>query len=404
MKKSCLLIVLILAFANVNAQKIQEIASKNIDEAIPMFNKISDFKNTDDIKLLGLGDVADLAKETKKLNTAFTAYLIIKKNFRNIVIPGDDWMLRPLNAYMTSSAPADSAALLSLLSTSIPPYPKFANTEFFELIAWIKKYNLAHRQDMVNFFGVAPNTAIPPSYFLSAYVYAIDKAYGQKLSDKWSENTASDSVAYADIKTWLTTVKSTGLSKDNQALVAKCNADLLHNKAVVKILSIDQKFPPKILNDRARYIANRILEKLDKKTIFYGSNVEVMRADLASSMVLNNTPVYTAGKCLGEDLREKYNVFITDFTDTAKLPMVYFTAKKINDEVLTGPEKAKDLYKNNDYLDDKKDKNLLKGYQPELLPYLKEQVSQAVVDKDGYAADGLFLLSNLSKIDTDFHF
>ncbi len=267
MKSSCLIIALILAFSNTDAQKIQEIASKNIDEAIPMFNKVSDFKNTDDIKLLGLGDVADLAKESKKLNTAFTAYLISNKNFRNIVILGDDWMLRPLNAYMTSSAPADSTALLSLLSSSIPPYPKFANTEFFELIAWIKKYNLAHQQDMVNFWGVAPNTSIPPSYFLSAYVYAIDKAYGQKLSEKWSENTASDSVAYADIKTWLTTLKSTGLSKANQTLVAKCNADLLHNKAVVKILSIDQKFPPKILNDRARYIANRILEKLGKSEL-----------------------------------------------------------------------------------------------------------------------------------------
>ncbi|MCC8427015.1 erythromycin esterase family protein [Mucilaginibacter sp. UR6-11] len=404
MKNLLISTVLLFGFGNVNAQKIQEIASKNIDQAIPLFDQISDFKNTDEVKLVGLGDVGEYVKESKKLNTAFSAYLISKKKFRNIVLQTDNWLLQPLNAYLTSSAPADSAVFIPLFINAIPARGQFANTDFMSLLTWIKKYNLAHPQDMVNIFGVAPNKIIPPSYFLSTYVFAVDQPYGKKLSEKWSESIAPDSIAYSDIKIWVESLKNKKLSKMQQDLVSSCNEDLLHNTLVVQIVSVDQRIPPRYLNERSRYVANQILKKLGKKTIFYALNTEVAKADLKWSFSLDNHPFFSTGKYLGEDLKENYYVFITDFADIARIPVVSYSAKKINVEVLSGPEQAKTLYKKNDYFDRKKDSDLLKGYQPILLSTSKEIITNTVVDRDSYATDALFLFSQLSKIETNVHF
>lgn len=402
MKNICIVITLLFVFSYVNAQKVQEIASKNIDEAIPMFGHISDFKNTDGVKLVGLGDVGELAKESKKLNTTFSAYMISKKNFRNIVIPTDDWLLRPLNTYLTTSAPADTTLLDSLIKDIFASNHSFRNREFRSLLSWLKTYNSGHRQDMVNIFGVAPGTTIPPSYFLAAYVYTIDKPYGQKLSEKWSNNATPDSIAYADIKIWVASLKNTKLSKPHQDLIIRCNEDLLHNKAVVKIVSVDQKFPPKTLNDRSRYIANQIIKKLGKKTIYLGSNTEVIKADLLSNFVLNDLPIYSTGKYLGEDLKDNYCVFVTDFADTARLPVVYISTKKIEEEVIASSKQTKALPKKNDYFDRKKDLVSLRGYQPILLSTFKEVVTKAIVKQGDYATDALFLFSQLSKTDLSY--
>lgn len=404
MKHSYLFIFLLFVVSLVNAQKIQDIASKNLTEAIPMFDHVSDFKNTDDIKLLGLGDVGVLAKESKRINMAFSAYLITKKNFRNVVISGDDWKLRPLNAYLNSSAPADTTKLISLILSGIPPSPEYANFEFIEFVKWLKQYNLDHPQDMVSILGATSNTPIAPSYFLGTYVYAIDKDYGQKLSEKWSENTTPDSLAYMDIKTWATGIKSAKLSKENQELLAKCNDDLLHNQSVVIIKSFDQKFPARVISDRSHYVANQIITKLNKKTIFLGLNHEVSKADLKENFSLNNVSVSSIGKYLDDRLKEKYCSLVTDFADTSSLQVLNYTARKMGFEVLTPSDKAKALYKKGDYLDRKKDKDLLKGYQPISLPYAKEIYVNILVNPGDYAADGVFIFKHLSEININLNF
>ncbi|MFC0513360.1 erythromycin esterase family protein [Mucilaginibacter angelicae] len=398
MKNVYVVIILLLSFNHVNAQKIQEIASKNIDEAIPAFEHISQFKNTEKVKLVGLGDVGEFVKESKRINTAFSAYLISEKKFRNIVLPADDWLLRPLNSYLTTSVPADTAKLDSLIKNTFSGIHKFRNPEFRSLMSWIKKYNSTHPKDMVNVFGVAPNATIPPSYFLSVYVLVVDEPYSRTLSEKWSDNATPDSAAYLDIQIWSTSLKNKKLSKLHQDLIARCDEDLRHNKSVLKHESIDQKFQPELLNARSRYMANQILKRLDQKTIFYSLNTDVVKADLTSSFVLNNHPYFSVGKYLAEDLKENYYVFATDFTGIAKLPVVDLLARNTGVETFDGSAQAKALSKKNDYLDRESDMDILKGYQPVLLPYLKGQQTDVMTDRNTPAVDGLFLFSNLSEI------
>jgi hypothetical protein len=402
MKNIYTVIILLFFFCHVKAQKIQQIASKNIDEAIPMFEYISDFKNTDKVKLVGLGDAGEFVKESKKVNAAFSAYLVSKKKFRNIVLSADDWLLRPLNTYLITSLPADTARLDSLIKNIFSGVHRFRNLEFRSLMSWIKKYNSTHPNDMVNVFGVAPNTAIPPSYFLSAYVLPIDEIYGRILSEKWADNATPDSMAYLDIKTWISSLKNKKLSKLHQELITRCNEDLIHNRSVLKHEYIDQKFLPLALNARSRYIASQILKKSGQKTIFYALNTDVVKVDLEASFALDNHPFFSVGKYLSEDLKENYCVFITDFTGIANLPVVNLLARNTDVETFTGSERAKALFKINDYFDIEKNKDILKGYKPILLPYLKGQLINAIAGPDSVAADALFLFSDLSVTNLDY--
>ncbi|MDN3582069.1 hypothetical protein [Mucilaginibacter flavus] len=400
--KNIFIITFLFIACAVKAQKVQEIASKNIDEAIPLFEQIADFKNTDNVKLIGIGDVGELVKETKKFNTAFSAYLITKKNYRNIVLRTDDWLLRPLNTYLTTDVPADDARTDSLIKSIFSGRHKFENREFSSFIKWIKAYNLAHPADVVNIFGVAPNTPIPPAYFLAIYVIPLDETNGLKLSEKWSNVAPSDSAAYADIKTWMVSVNKTRLSAVDQALLLRCGEDLVHNNFVLKIESPNQKFPAKAINDVSRYIAGQILKKLSKKTIHYGLNTEVVKANLETNFTADNAPYLSAGKFLSDALKENYYVFITDFAGTAKLPVADLSAQKMDVEQFTGSARAKALFGKKDYIDRKKDKDALKGYTPMLLPYIKGQFTNAIAEPDSYAADGLFLFSDLSEIDLNY--
>lgn len=398
MRNSYILLVLLFVFSNTKAQKVQEIASKTIEQALPVFDQLSDFKNVDQVKLVGLGDVAEFGKQSKQFNAAFSAYLIQKKKFRNILVSSNDWELRPLNTFLTGKAPADTAVLDSVLKNLFADNHKFRNREFRALLHWVKKYNLSHPLDMVNLYGVAPNTIIPPSYFLAAYIYPLGKAYGAKLSEKWSDNNTPDSVAYADIKTWANNFDSKKALKAQQ-LIERCNQDLLHNKAVLQISYFNQNFPPALINARAKYIAGRVESKLDKKTIFYTTNPEVAKANLDWSMVGGGTPVASIGKYLDEDLKAAYCAFVTDFSDPASLSFIDIAARRANTENVPATENAKTLRKINDYVEGTTNKEALKGYQPIFLPPLKELYNRIIVQGNITAVDGVFILSQLSDID-----
>ncbi|RZJ99305.1 MAG: hypothetical protein EOO43_26935, partial [Flavobacterium sp.] len=261
---NCLLFLFI--YCQASAQKIDEIASKEIDMGLPLFEQRAEFKNLPEVKLLGLGDIGTFVKESKKFNASFSAYLITKKDFRNIALHLDDWIVRPLNAYLTSPAIADSRLLDSLIKTTFSSDYQFKNEQFRSFLVWIKAYNVKHPVDMVNIFGVAPASTIPPSYFLATYIYEIDAVSGRKLSEKWTDTDSEDSIKFLDVKNWIAKLKDTKMSKEHQRMILQCKDDLASNEFVLKYTSVIQKFSQKELNNRFQFVAKQISKKLYKKT------------------------------------------------------------------------------------------------------------------------------------------
>jgi hypothetical protein len=384
------------------AQKIHEIVSKDINDAIPVFDRMLESKDFAKVKLLGLGDVAIFVKESKRLITSFSAYLIHKQKFRNVVLQVDDWRLRPLNSYLTNTVQTDTAVLDSLIKSIFSSDFQFRNREFRSFLRWLKQYNLTNPNEHVNIYGVAPNSDIPPAYFLAAYVFEIDKASAEKLSEKWSNEDTPDSLAYSDIEVWLQAIKKTKISSSVHEQILRCEEDLLHNKYVLKYTSPDQKFSQSQLNDRARYIANQVLKKLGKQTILYAMTHQVIKRELESSVVMGGLPVSSTGKYLHEDLKSDYQSIVVDFADNARLIMIDISARQGNLENVAGTAQAKALHQKAEYIDRKKDTQLLKGYKPTMLWPYKGQVANIILGKDDYAVDALFLFSTLTELDLTY--
>ncbi|RZM29707.1 MAG: hypothetical protein EOO88_03895 [Pedobacter sp.] len=390
---------LLLLTVRAEAQKIQEIVSKEIDDAIPVFDQLLGSRSFADIKVLGLGDAAVFVKESKKLATSFSAYLISRQKFRNIVLHVDDWQVRPLNAYLTSAVRADTLVLDSLIKSIFSSDYQFRNRDFRAFLQWLKQYNLTNPKDQVNFGGVAPVNRIPPAYFLAAYVFEIDKTYGQQLSEKWSNEDTSDSLAYSDIDVWLQAVRKTKSSTSVRQQILRCEGDLQHNKYVLKYNSPDQQFSQNQLNDKARYTANQVLQKSDKPTIFYAMTYQVMKGELETSVELNGLPVSAVGKYLKDELKSSYQSFAIDFADSAKVMVIDIPNRKGDLEKVNGTAQAKALYQKGEFIDRTKDAQSLKGYKPTMLWPYKGQVGNLILGKEEYAIDAVFLFSSLTELD-----
>ena len=259
-----------------------------------------------------------------------------------------------------------------------------------------------HRDEQVNLYGVAPLSRIPASYFLLAYVYPLDEPEGRKLSEKWSNSSTSDSTAFSDIRMWVNMQKSKKLPKAHADLILRCEEDLLHNLSVVTVDSITQRFPAKVLNGRSQYIAKQVAKKLDKKAIFYTSNTDVVTTDVRSTLGQEDVPLRSIGGLLKKELKNNYYVFVTDFADSASLPMVDIAARSMKIEVLVGSEQARALKAKSEYLNGEKDADLMKGYQPPYFYPFKEIRTSVVSHPGEYTADALFLLSHLSEIDFSY--
>jgi hypothetical protein len=401
MKRIILIFLLTFTIVNIlRAQLVDSIATKKIDSAIPLFSKISDFKELDNIQLVGLGDVAEVAKETKKNNTAFAAYLIQNKKFRNILIPFDDWVLRPLNSYLISGKTNDSLEVVSLIKNIFESSYRFKNKEFISFIFWIKNYNLNHPNDMVNIYGVFPLTPIPLSYFLSAYIYPLDSSFGKKMSEKWTSHGISETVAYADMKSWIKLKRTGKINESERDLLNGFENDLLHNSSIIKIDSLTQKFPASLLNKRSSYVANQIQAKIEKRSIFVTSNTDVVTTQIKPSFVLEEIPINSIGTLLKSLLKNRYYVFVSDFAGSAQLKVVNLVTRSLDDEVYVSSDQAKTLRKKKDFFNlEKNDSGILNGYCPLYLSLFNQLNSQTIVEKKGVPFNTLFLYFNLSAID-----
>lgn len=399
MKLLLAFIGLLILTVRAEGQKIQEIVSKDIADAIPVFDQLLGSRSFAGIKVLGLGDAAVFVKESKKLTTSFSAYLISKQKFRNIVLHVDDWQVRPLNTYLTSAIPADTLVLDSLVKSIFSSDYQFRNRDFRAFLQWLKQYNLTNPKDQVNIYGVAPLSRIPPAYFLAAYVFDIDKVYGQQLSEKWSNDDTSDSLAYSDIKIWLQAIGKKKHSRSVQEQIMRCEEDLQHDKYVLKYTSPDQQFSQNQLNEKARYTASQVLKNLGKQTIFYAMTYQVMKGELETNVELNGLPVSAVGKYLNDDLKSSYQSFAIDFADSAKVIMIDIPNRKGDLEKVNGTAHAKALYQKGEFIDRTNDAQLLKGYKPIMLWPYKGQVGNLILGKDEYAIDAVFLFSSLTDLD-----
>ena len=379
-----------------HAQMVKKIAEEPIETGEKEIAKLFAGKISPTVKIVGIGDVAFLSHEPAKFNAALMAYLIEKQNFKRISIAIDDWVMRPLNAYLLNSKAAPSKQITDSLTKVVAVRTPYHTTEFQDFIVWLKEYNLGHRQQPVSFAGIGLENRIPASYFLSTYILPIDKTSGLALSQKWAAYNYPDSSMFHDVLDWCSKITTnSNESGQDASLLLLCNEDIQHNKDLNEMALLVQKNTPDNYIFLSNHYANDVIKKDGEKGIFYFLNQHIAKANI---LFMNGDKKPSTGLLLYNKLKDAYFACLTDFADTAVSTVVNIQQRKYEMDTAYGKLQAQNLLMKKDYFFATEDSSLLKGYLPNSLPLFKGQKNTISLDKNTLPQDALFLLKNLTPV------
>lgn len=387
-------IITLLLFTVVLNVEAQKTVSHDASELLKDLTTIIDTRISEQVKVVGVGDITPFAKQSTDLCMAIITCLVSEQKFRTVALMQDDWLVRPLNDYLTSSMPfsnkiTDSLVRLSTANTTL------RTTSFGKFAAWLKQYNLAHKKAMVKLKGVAPDETIPPAYFLVAYVWPIDQANGLILSRKWGANIYNYDMAYNDIEVWYQeSSKKTSLVNKHKELFARCGEDIMHNNTIrnndASIVGHSNA-----IKKKADFLVDLIGGKPGEKTVFYSNNEDVVKSGY---LFLGDT-IVSIGAYLRERLGDKYYACVTDFADTAVINLVDNEAGVLTPVVISGSEQAKDLFRKKATFFMKEDYTDIKDYRPRTIFPVIGMERNILPGNNIPLMDALFIIQNLASTD-----
>lgn len=345
-------------------------------------------------KVVGIGDVTPFAKQSTGLNMAIAAFLVSQKEFRHIVLFYEDWLLRPLNDYLTNKRPFDSTTVDSLVRISLAN-SSLRNTSFSSFATWLKKYNLDHPEAMVDLSGIVADDLIPPAYFLAAYIFPADSTNGLMLSKKWGADIYNDESAFKDIAVWYQQVsKHTALFNKHKALLMRCAEDIDHNDIIRNGSSLMMK-PKMLVALKTRAMAGLIQKKSGKRTIIYANNEDIAKA----GFVFNGDTLVSLGLLLHEQLKEQYYSCLTDFGAPADLNQIDPQTGQLTLTKIPGSEYARELSGKKPAFFMPEDSIAIKQYRPRTIFPVIGVEREIVADNNLPAADALFFIKQLTPTD-----
>jgi hypothetical protein len=396
MNKPLILLVLLTYTWSLNAQTVQRMAGQSLSKTMNDIDLLMKVEIGDKVKLIGIGDMATLAKETQAFNTSLCAYLITNKGFRNIFLLEDEWLVRPLNGYVSEKSPLDTVKLNSLMLRCLSG-PNLNNLIFKSFLIWLKTYNLSHPDKNINLYGVTSNTAIPSSYFLSAYIFPIDRVIATAFAKKWDNGAYSEEQSLKDIEEWCSRINQADSSSMKKQLIEECKKDIDHNKNIFRVQSTEQKFSVDNMEKQSLYISGQIVYRTDKKSILFSENRVVVRSDYVSILTYEPRSMPTIGKLIHRKLNSQYYVCATDFSGLVSLPIVDLSTRSVKTEIFSPSEKAKMMILEKDNYFLSKDLRSLKGFLPTTIPFIKGRTNTLGIDQTLAPLNALFLFKTLSE-------
>ncbi|RFS26254.1 hypothetical protein DVR12_00235 [Chitinophaga silvatica] len=390
MKQIFLITLLFTSFLNINAQNTEKVT--DVPQREDLSNLVSklDKKIPEQVKLVGIGNVSVMAKESSDLSMEIAKYLISEKKFRNLVLLEEDWLLRPLNEYLTNKNAFDSTTVDSLVKISLVNSTSF--TESFSSFAmWLKKYNLKHPDALVQLSGVVPDNLIPPAYFLATYVIPLDREYGVSLSKKWGVYTSHDNeLAFNEISIWYQQISNnTSKFKKYKQLLLQCAEDIDHNNIIRKGDTLKTA-----IDNKAGSMVELLLKKAEKRTILYGENENIT----TSQYVFKGDTISSLGRRLYAQLKNKYFTCLTDFADSAKVNIFDNQAGELKLITIPGTVQTSKLYKEKPVLFWEGDSMAMKHYQPSSIFPIMDIERRIIPDNKIPVVDALFIINHLTPI------
>lgn len=288
-----------------HAQLFLPVGPLSLDSSNEWLQQAFDDKISDNVKLIGLGEFTHGGHEVFMLKAKVVQYLIEKKGVRDILFEYPNAALSLVNFYLKQTRLKSEDTLKWIC------IQQFGNSimdnSLLDLLTWVKRYNLAHPDDMVSLKGVDISGASGSfaNYFRNNFFQLLDTVTQNKLNNEW--NTVSIDSISKELISWHNDHKDSV-----QQRLKIYYSDFLYN---VKNAESDIAWRAsknqflQSLYQRDSIIADNIQLLLEKKAIFWAHNGHVV----AENYYVN------AGNRVKKALNSSYYVIATDFSEKATI-------------------------------------------------------------------------------------
>lgn len=286
------------------------IGSLSLDSGVTWLQQAFDSSIRNDVQVIGLGEVSHGGWEPMAFKAKMIQYLVKKRGYRNILFEVSDLeYIMPLRQFLLDNKRRDLAMADSLVD-KIGAVP--VNMAVFrELFRWLKLYNMAHPDDMVQVkgFELPPNTVAFYNYFIYKYLIPFDNVGVQNMIYQWSVPYTTDSLKLQNMFSWFNANKNkltAGLSKEEFDWL---NYNIQSQLYSVQHMSITTKDNQAGLGSiRADWYRDSIM----------ALNVKFLAGQKRSIVWAHNGHIYEGssfmGSYLGQFYQSKYFALLTDFS------------------------------------------------------------------------------------------
>lgn len=284
------------------------LASFSLDSDVTWLSKIFDNKIADGVQWVGLGEFTHGGEETVLFKSKMIQYLVTERGYRQVLVEYPDVILLPLSNYLrrTSSGSLDSVKPFAQAAFK---WTVLANKPFYDLLIWLKQYNLEHPGDMVSLKGVdieGASTAFA-DYFMYSYLLPLDPSGALELLSKWSDGP-KDSIAVAELK-WFDENKQRIAQYSGERSYAALLYDIKAARNELTHESLKKESMYKASSFRDSIMAGNILSLNASKAIIWAHNMHLTTDDYAISL----------GNYLNAVVGKKYFTILTEFSEEATI-------------------------------------------------------------------------------------
>lgn len=291
-----------------------EIGPLSLDSGTAWVQHVFDSSISNDVQVVGLGEVSHGGYEPMALKAKMIQYLVENKGYKNLLFEFSDMgPARPVRQYLLNNNIKDLSVADSLAKT-VAGLPNM-QVILSQLFRWLKSYNLAHPREMVKVTGFDFSYDGAFKYFfLYNYIIPLDHIYAQRLLYHWANSQVFDSLKMASVNAWFNVNKNRlgkGMDKEEFDELQYHLQNEIHSVRLETLRSVSwydvnaAHYRDSIMADNVTHLTG------SQKTIVWAHNAHISTAD------------GYMGKYLRERYKSRYFILLTDFSNEAN---VYVTA------------------------------------------------------------------------------
>jgi len=285
--------------------QIHSLESLSLESTSGWLGSVFDEQITGSIRFVGLGEFSHGGNETIQFKSKMIQYLVERKGYRELLLEYPNIVISPLAEYLVNNKSINIDSVVSLAKSAFGR-TFLGNTSFYDLLVWIKEYNLSHQGDEISLRGIDIEAASGafPDYFMTSVISFMDPSDASKLRSAW-KSIHKDSVVVEQMH-WF---------RKNQELI-KMHVDKgTFDKLSYNVKCAEYKLIHEALQKTNVYRASAFRDSVmaanvvvkNTKAIIWAHNLHITTSDNVVSM----------GNYLKTIARKQYYTILTDFSDQA---------------------------------------------------------------------------------------